>query len=75
VFPAVLSDPPARPDATLTPAEVKQATDNLISEREHLCSETEAGQSRTTTGTAANCGTADLVTTGTTQTAGTNGRP
>jgi hypothetical protein len=35
-FPAVLVPPPPRPDATMNPAEVRQATDDLISQRDHL---------------------------------------
>ncbi len=39
VFPAVHDMPAARTDATLTPDQVKQATDDLISERNHLSTE------------------------------------
>jgi hypothetical protein len=38
-FPAVHDMPAARTETTLTPAEVKQATDSLVSEREHLNNE------------------------------------
>lgn len=40
LFPSVLDDPPPHEDAPLKPDEVKQAVDNLISERNQLCSET-----------------------------------
>jgi hypothetical protein len=36
VFPSLFGDPPPRDQATMTPDQVKQATDNLISDREHL---------------------------------------
>jgi hypothetical protein len=38
-FPAVHDMPGPRTDTTLTPDEVKQATDSLISERDHLSAE------------------------------------
>jgi hypothetical protein len=41
-FPAVHDMPAARTETTLTPAEVKQATDSLVSEREHLNSEAQS---------------------------------
>ena len=44
VFPAVHDMPPARADATLTPDQVKNATDSLVSEREHLSTEAQATQ-------------------------------
>jgi hypothetical protein len=44
----VLNDPPAREDTPLKPDEVKQAVDNLISDRNHLCSETTADSSGNT---------------------------
>jgi hypothetical protein len=37
-YPTVLADPAPRPGSTLSPDEVKQATDSLISDRNHLCS-------------------------------------
>jgi len=42
IYPAVHDMPTARPNTTLTPDEVKQATDNLILERDHLSTETQA---------------------------------
>ncbi len=36
VYPTVLDDPTEPSDPTLTPAQVKQATDNLLSDRDHL---------------------------------------
>ena len=38
-YPSVLADPAPRDGAPLSPDEVKQAMDNLISERNHLCAE------------------------------------
>jgi hypothetical protein len=42
MFPAVHDMPAARTETTLTPDEVKQATDSLLSEREHLNSEAQS---------------------------------
>jgi type IV pilus biogenesis protein CpaD/CtpE len=39
IFPAVHDIPAPRPDAPLTAEEVKQATDSLITERDHLSTE------------------------------------
>ena len=39
LFPAVLDTPAARDDTPLSADQVKQATDNLIAERNHLCAE------------------------------------
>jgi hypothetical protein len=36
-YPTIFADPAPRPESTLTPDEVKQATDNLISDRKQLC--------------------------------------
>jgi hypothetical protein len=36
VFPAVHDMPAARTETTMTPDQVKQATDSLVSERDHL---------------------------------------
>ena len=41
-YPAVLSDPPPSAETTLSPDEVKKAMDNLISARNHQCSEVTA---------------------------------
>lgn len=38
-FPSVLSDPAARSDTTLSQDQVKQAVDDLVSERKRLCME------------------------------------
>jgi type IV pilus biogenesis protein CpaD/CtpE len=35
-YPAVLVPPPARPDATMNPSEVQQATDDLVAARDRL---------------------------------------
>jgi type IV pilus biogenesis protein CpaD/CtpE len=35
-YPAVLVPPPARPDATMNPSEVRQATDDLVAARDRL---------------------------------------
>ena len=40
-FPAVHDMPAPRADTTLTPDEVKEATDSLISQRDHLTAETQ----------------------------------
>lgn len=55
-FPAVHDMPAPRADTTLTPDQVKQATDNLINEREHLSTEAQAATAQTTgsTNTAGN---------------------
>jgi hypothetical protein len=63
----VLNDPPPRQDAPLNPDEVKQAVDSLVSERNHLCSETTAHSS----GNTPQCGDA----TGSVQTAGAAAKP
>ncbi len=41
-FPAVLDNPTARGDTPLSPEQVKQATDALISARDHLSAEAQA---------------------------------
>lgn len=46
-FPAVHDMPPPRADTPLTPDQVKQATDDLISERNHLSAETQAASAAT----------------------------
>jgi hypothetical protein len=38
-YPSVLANPVARDTTPLSPDEVKQAMDNLITERNHLCAE------------------------------------
>jgi hypothetical protein len=48
-FPAVHDMPAARADTTLTPDQVKQATDDLICERDHLTNEAQAGGPAATT--------------------------
>ena len=54
-FPAVHDMPAPRADTPLTPDQVKQATDDLISERDRLSSETQAnGQPSATGSTAGN---------------------
>jgi hypothetical protein len=59
IFPAVHDIPAPRPDAPLTAEEVKQATDSLITERDHLSTETQtaarpAPAAKTAAQTAAN---------------------
>jgi hypothetical protein len=39
IFPAVHDLPPPRPEVPLTAEQVKQATDTLVTEREHLSTE------------------------------------
>ena|ERR1700683_1983569 len=53
-YPAVLADPPARDTAPLSPTEVQQAMDSLISQRNHLCAEAVA-TSGTRSPAASNC--------------------
>jgi hypothetical protein len=67
LFPSVLNNPPPHEDTTLQPNEVKQAVDNLVSERNHLCSETTAHS----TGNTPHCGDA----TSGVQTAGAAAKP
>lgn len=43
-FPSVHDMPPPRVDTTLSPDEVKKATDALVSDREHLSTEAQAAQ-------------------------------
>jgi hypothetical protein len=66
-YPAVLADPPGPTDTTLSPDEIKKATDNLISARNHQCTEAIADAQpgdptpdcgATTTGTTPNAGAA-----------------
>jgi len=42
-FPAVHDMPPPRTDTTLTPDQVKEVTDSLISQRDHLSAEAQGG--------------------------------
>jgi hypothetical protein len=60
LFPAVLDSPAPREDAPLSPNQVKQATDNLIAERNRLCAEAAANGNPA----AANCGAAPAQTAG-----------
>ena len=47
LFPAIHDMPPPRADAPLDPAQVQQATEDLITARNHLSAETQgAGQAR-----------------------------
>jgi len=48
-FPAVHDVPAPRAETALTPDQVKQATDNLICEREHLTNVAQAGTPAATT--------------------------
>jgi len=43
-FPAVHDMPPPRADTTLSPDEIKKATDDLLTDREHLSTEAQAAQ-------------------------------
>jgi hypothetical protein len=67
LFPSVLNDPPPHEDTPLQPPEVKQAVDNLVSERNHLCSET----TDHSVGNTPHCGDAA----GSAQTAGAAAKP
>jgi hypothetical protein len=66
-YPAVLADPPGPSDTPLSPDEVKKAVDNLISARNHQCTEAVAEAApgdpqpdcgATTTGATPNAGAA-----------------
>jgi hypothetical protein len=63
----VLNDPPHHEDTPLQPNEVKQGIDNLVSERNHLCSVTTDHSA----GNTPHCGDA----TGGVQTAGAAAKP
>ena len=63
-YPAVLADPPPRDTSPLSPTEVQQAMDNLISQRNHLCAEAVATSGSRSTA-AANCSDATTGGTGT----------
>jgi hypothetical protein len=52
LFPAVLDSPAPREDRPLNPDQVRQATDNLIAERNRLCAEAAANGNPA----AGNCG-------------------
>jgi hypothetical protein len=57
--------PEARDSAPLSPEEIKQATDNLISERNHLCAEAIATSgSKASNGSGPGNCSADSTTTG-----------
>ncbi len=71
VFPALFDEPAPRNDTTLTPDQVKQATDSLISDRNHLCSEAVANA--TPGGTPPDCGA--QAATGATPAAGAAAKP
>jgi hypothetical protein len=73
LFPAVLSDPPPRDDTTMSPDQVKQAMDNLISERNRLCSEAIATEGASAA--AANCATDNAAPTGAAPDTGGAARP
>lgn len=76
VFPAILDDPPPRYDTTMNPEQVKQATADLISERDHLCTEALATEgARASAVAAANCGTPAPAVTGSTPNTGGIARP
>jgi hypothetical protein len=60
LFPAVLNSPPPREETPLSPDQVKQATDNLIAERNRLCAEAAANGNPA----AGNCAAAPAQTAG-----------
>ena len=87
-FPAIHDMPPPRADTTLNPDQVKQATDALIAERDHLSTEAQAnGQPSPATNAAGNVTTGSLkkppavpvsatvAAPGATQTAGVDTKP
>lgn len=75
VFPAILDDPGPRKETTLDPDQIKQATADLISERERLCSEARADRSPHDSAATAKCGPDDASTTGALRPGGGDGRP
>ena len=58
MFPAVHDMPAPRADTPLTPDQVKQATDALTSERDHLNTQIQANGQPGTTASVAACGAA-----------------
>jgi hypothetical protein len=72
LFPAVLDSPAPRDDAPLSPDQVKQATDNLIAERNRLCAEATANGNAAA---ATNCGPDNTASAGPAQTAGGAAKP
>lgn len=60
LFPAVLDSPPPREETPLSPDQVKQATDNLVAERNRLCAEAAANGNPA----AGNCAAAPAQTAG-----------
>ena len=72
LYPAVLADPPPRDDATLSPAQVKAVTDNLIYDRNQLCAQATANS---TGGAPPSCQAQNAMATGTTQSPGASARP
>jgi hypothetical protein len=76
LFPAILAEPTPRDETPLSPEQVKQATADLISDRDRLCAEALADQGRhASPQTVAGCSSAYPVATGTTRPAGTTARP
>jgi hypothetical protein len=66
LYPSVLVSPQARDTAPLSPDEVKQAMDSLISERNHLCAEAIAASgSRSSSGSGTGNCASDSSTAGT----------
>jgi hypothetical protein len=72
VYPAVLDDPPPRDGTTLSPAQVKQAMDTLISDRNRLCAQATANSSAAAP---PSCGAQDTMATGTTPNPGAGATP
>ena len=44
LYPTILTDPAPREETTMTPDQVKQATDTLIADRQRLCTEAVAAE-------------------------------
>lgn len=72
VFPTLFNEPAPRDEATLSPDQVKQAVDSLISDRNRLCSEAMANA--TPGGAPPDCAT-QTAATGTTPAAGAAAKP
>ena len=75
-FPAILESPAPRSDTPLSPDQVKQTTENLLSERDRLCAEARTNSSNNAPGSAPpSCGVTSVSATGSVQAAGTGGKP
>jgi hypothetical protein len=74
-YPAVLDSPMPRGDPEMSPDQVQQATDALISDRNQLSAQTAADSQANPPPSGAGNGTAAPATTGSTKTAGAGAKP